>query len=216
MKRILNVLGLTFVFRCSGKNKCMVELLRDKQPDPDVTRLCHYLPEGKITVKYLCYNASSGKRLSVTPVGLSPFTTVRLYRFYYNSIDEKDKEPNRIIWYQHLSCWLLGTDDMNICWCYKHIIPWSRADACAVHYFLPPLIYCCLCLVVCPKQIVFNTILLHYACPWTCPEQHMHETSFPWCRLAVCKMTKQYKHEPIYILITGEFGIYYANFWQEC
>ncbi|CAL8102242.1 unnamed protein product [Orchesella dallaii] len=45
--------------RCSGRSKCTVELVRGNQPDPDVTKLCHLLPEGKVTVKYLCYNSSS-------------------------------------------------------------------------------------------------------------------------------------------------------------
>ncbi|ODN04176.1 Cubilin [Orchesella cincta] len=45
--------------RCSGRSKCTVELVRGNQPDPDVTKLCHLLPEGKVTVKYLCYNSTS-------------------------------------------------------------------------------------------------------------------------------------------------------------
>lgn len=48
--------------RCSGRSECMVELLRGKRPDQDVAKLCHLLPEGKVVVKYLCYNASSGKK----------------------------------------------------------------------------------------------------------------------------------------------------------
>jgi hypothetical protein len=48
-------------FRCSGQSECDVYMLRDVETDHDMTSVCQLLPNGKIVVKYLCYNASSGK-----------------------------------------------------------------------------------------------------------------------------------------------------------
>lgn len=70
-------------YRCSGKSKCTVELLRGKQPDPDVTKLCHLLPEGKITVKYLCYNASSGKKNIIVELKFEISYHLQIASFYW-------------------------------------------------------------------------------------------------------------------------------------
>ncbi|CAG7824477.1 unnamed protein product [Allacma fusca] len=46
--------------RCSGKSSCDVYLLWNKQRDEELTRVCHKWPDGRIVVKYLCFNSSSG------------------------------------------------------------------------------------------------------------------------------------------------------------
>ncbi len=50
-----------FSFRCSGKSQCNVLLLQNKEgQDEDLSRLCQLMPDGKILVKYICYNATAG------------------------------------------------------------------------------------------------------------------------------------------------------------
>lgn len=55
---------INFLFslsRCSGRSKCKVDLFRNKLRDQDLTRVCNKWPDGRIIVKYLCYDTTASK-----------------------------------------------------------------------------------------------------------------------------------------------------------